>query len=61
MQEEQVVLAAGSVISIRYVVKSLLSKDDTSATYLVEDQDPKSELFARNSLRIVSLSCPDNL
>jgi len=34
------------VISGRYVVKSLLGKDDSSATYLVEDQRTLSKLFA---------------
>jgi len=46
VQEEQVVLPAGTVISGRYVVKSLLGKDDSNATYLVEDQRTMSELFA---------------
>jgi serine/threonine protein kinase len=40
------------VISGRYVVKNLLGKDDSSATYLVEDQRTMSRLFA---LKEVSL------
>ncbi len=54
VQEEQVVLPAGTVISGRYVVKSLLGKDDSSATYLVEDQHTMSELFALQEVHLQS-------
>ena len=54
MQEEQVALPAGTVISGRYVVKSLLDKDDSSATYLVEDQRTRNELFALKEVRLQS-------
>jgi eukaryotic-like serine/threonine-protein kinase len=54
VQEEQVSLPAGTVISRRYVVKSLLGKDDSSATYLVEDQRTRSELFALKEVRLQS-------
>jgi serine/threonine protein kinase len=54
VQEVQVALPTGTVISGRYVVKSLLGKDDSSATYLVEDQRTKSELFALKEVRLQS-------
>jgi eukaryotic-like serine/threonine-protein kinase len=54
VQEEQVALPPGTVISGRYVVKSLLGKDDSSATYLVEDQRTRSELFALKEVRLQS-------
>jgi serine/threonine protein kinase len=58
VQEEQAVLPVGTVISGRYVVKSLLGKDDSSATYLVEDQRALSELFA---LKVVCLQSKGEL
>jgi eukaryotic-like serine/threonine-protein kinase len=54
VQEEQVALPAGTVISGRYVVKSLLGTDDSSATYLVEDQRTMSELFALKEVSLQS-------
>ena len=54
MQEEQVVLPAGTVISGRYIVKSLLGTDDSSATYLVEDQGTMSKLSVLREVRLQS-------
>jgi len=54
VQKEQVSLPAGTVISGRYVVKSLLGTDDASATYLVEDQRTMSELFALKEVSLQS-------
>jgi len=42
------------VISGRYIVKSLLGTDDSSATYLVEDQRAMSELFVLKEVSLQS-------
>jgi serine/threonine protein kinase len=54
VQEEQVALLTGTVISGRYVVKSLLGKEDSSVTYLVEDQRTMSKPFALKEVRLQS-------
>ena len=54
VQEEQIALPAGTVISGRYVIKSLLCKDDSGATYLVEDQRTMSKLFALKEVNLQS-------
>src|SRR6266702_116638 len=55
VQEEQVALPAGTVISGRYIVKSLLGTDDSIATYLVEDQRAMSELFVLKYVRLLPM------
>jgi serine/threonine protein kinase len=44
--EEHVTLSAGTTIGGRYIVKSLLSKEGSSAIYLVEDQHRNGNLYA---------------
>jgi serine/threonine protein kinase len=54
VHEERVALPAGTVISGRYIVKNLLDTEDSSVTYLVDDQHTMSELFALKEVSLQS-------